>query len=58
MGRVYERRLRELGYTSIRDIASWGPAEIERVTRGLDASPGRIEGWVRHAKELQARSVG
>ncbi len=57
VGRVYERRLHDLGYTTIGDIASWGPEEIERVTRGLEASPTRIEGWIRHAKELQARTV-
>ncbi len=57
VGRVYERRLHEMGYTTIRDIAGWGPEEIERVTRGLDTSPGRIEGWIRQAKELASRTV-
>ncbi len=57
VGRVYERRLHELGYTTIREVASWGPEEIERVTRGLDTSRGRIQGWIRQAQKLQARTV-
>jgi predicted flap endonuclease-1-like 5' DNA nuclease len=53
IGPSLERRLRDLGITSVTQIATLSAAEIERIDRQLDF-PGRIrrERWVEQARAL------
>lgn len=57
IGKVLNRRLREQGITTFRQIAEFTPADIARVTKVLDF-PGRIERekWVDQAKAFLAES--
>ncbi len=56
IGAKMEAKLHELGITSLRQIAAFDEAEIERVSAGI-AFPGRIarDRWVAQAEELAAR---
>jgi predicted flap endonuclease-1-like 5' DNA nuclease len=56
IGNETAKNLRELGVTSIEQIAEWEPQDIQTMAQGLELSPERIEqeDWVGQAKELIA----
>ena len=53
IGKVIERRLRELGVTSFRQLAELSPEEAKRINEAIDF-PGRIERehWIEQARAL------
>jgi predicted flap endonuclease-1-like 5' DNA nuclease len=57
IGPVMERSLNELGIQSYEQIASFTKADIDRLTDGIAAFPGRIEreDWVGSARRLLDR---
>lgn len=54
IGAKMEAKLNELGITSLREIAAFTEDDIERVSAGIGAFPGRIgrDRWVHQAKDL------
>ncbi len=54
IGAKMEAKLNELGITSLREIAAFTEDDIERVSAGIGAFPGRIsrDRWVPQAKDL------
>jgi len=57
IGAKMEAKLNELGITSLREIAAFTEDDIERVSAGIGAFPGRItrDRWVPQAKDLVER---
>ena len=53
IGKVIERRLRELGITSFRQLAELSPEEAKRINEAIDF-PGRVERehWIEQARAL------
>ncbi len=54
IGAKMEAKLHDLGITSLHQIAAFTDDEIERVSAGIGAFPGRIgrDRWVEQAKDL------
>ncbi|ONH32354.1 hypothetical protein, partial [Pseudofrankia asymbiotica] len=57
VGQVIEARLRALGITSFRQLATMGDTEVERLAARLEGFGSRIvsDDWVGQARELQVR---
>lgn len=57
VGLKMEAKLQELGVTSLRQVAAFTDEDIERISSGIGAFPGRIERdrWVPQARELVTR---
>ncbi len=57
IGKVFEATLHDLGVYHFRQIAAFGPAEIDQINAELKEFKGRIEhdDWIGQAKELQSR---
>ena len=57
VGPKMEAKLREMGVTSLRQVAAFTEEDVERISSGIGAFPGRIERdrWVPQARELVTR---
>jgi NADH-quinone oxidoreductase subunit E len=54
IGDVVEGRLREVGVTSVEEVAAWTDADVERVASSARVSAERIrrEDWIGQARSL------
>lgn len=57
IGPVMEKTLQSFGIQTWEQLAAFRKADVEKVTKAIDAFPGRIERdeWVRQAKDLVER---
>ena len=59
IGKVMEKTLHDLGITTFKQLASFQPSDVQRVSDALTVFPGRIErdNWVGQAKEFYQASL-
>jgi predicted flap endonuclease-1-like 5' DNA nuclease len=60
LGKRFVERLGEIGVQQFAQIASWTPADVERIAAQLGVRPKRIqrEGWIKQAHKLAEGSGG